>query len=150
MKTICIIFIVVLVIVWILLLSLEKKYEYRKNISFWLTSNPVAKTVFFVVSTIATGILCSALVTEISNSGNLAWQNFYLASSFLPLVDIIGFDLLYNWITYSGDSDILKFNDDEYTDAYIRKNSIEELSEKVKKDIREGKVDYNPWKKSIN
>lgn len=150
MRTICIILIVVLVIVWILLLSLENKYEYRKKISFWLASNPVAKTVFFVVSTIATGILCSALVTEISNSGNLAWQNFYLASSFLPLLDIIVFDFLYNWITYSGDSDILKFNDDDYVSAYVKKESIDVMSEQVKRDIRDGKIKYNPWEKGNN
>lgn len=141
--------IAVFLLLWYFLNQSEKKNNIRSQISIWLSVNPIIKTLLFLITTVITGVLCSSLVTELSTGNSIEWSHFYKVSSFKPLLLVIVIDFIYNWFANSADSDIMKFTDDEYVNAYIKKHSVDSVISRINEDISNGSLKPSDWKKQF-
>ena len=141
---ICSIITIVIIILVLLFQRYEEKWNIKQKLGHYLTINPTLKTIIFIITVVVTGILCSAFVTEINNVNyGIQWKYFYKYDSFYILLVIVAIDFFYNWINSSYDyNEIMKFSDDEFLKAYIRKNCAREIIDKVKSNIKDlDKVD---------
>ncbi|WP_375583924.1 hypothetical protein [Cyclobacterium xiamenense] len=100
---------------------------------------PEVRTGIFILSVLLSGILCSGFITEITINGKLEWFTFYKTTTFWLLCAYAVLLYLYNRFIYLHEKNILRFLDDDYCKAYIINQCLPEITERYKKDIKEGK-----------
>ena len=111
----------------------------RQTIANFFLTNPIAKTVVFVVSVLLSGVLCSAFVAEISSSNGLQWGEFYKKTSFWLIVVYAVFVGYYNVFIYKAETSIEKFKDADYSRAYILHSCMQDIVDKAKDEIQSTK-----------
>lgn len=122
----------------------------RKAIGEFLISNPLLRTISFVVTTVLTGIFCSALVTEMTiDTGIVDYTKIIECPSFKGLATVIIIYLLYNWLTYSYDADMLKYGDVRRINEYIIKNSLPQAAEQIQDRLKDGSLLMEDWRKLL-
>ena len=104
-----------------------------------ILNSPGIKTIIFVLLVMLSGILCSAFVFEISTESGLIWNQFYTKKTFWMIVIYTVVVYFYNKLLYFHEKNVLKFLDDDYCLAYIRKECLPEIVNKYKEDIKSGK-----------
>ena len=124
----------ILLVIWFIA---KKKMSVatREKLCKFLASSPIIKSMLFIITVVATGILCSSFVTEINTTDGLQWTHSLECDSFYWLIMVIVIDFIYNWLTYSNDAEILKFADDKFIIAYVRMHSIDAYVKKINKGI---------------
>lgn len=143
--------IVGLVILWGCLYGFDDRLHVRETIGEYIVQSPLLRTLTFVLTTVLTGILCSAFVSEMTiENGKIDYVHFYNAESFKYLVIVVEVYFIYNWLTYSLDADILKYSDERYVNAYITKKSLPDVVKQVSKKLEDGTLPIDDWKKSFN
>lgn len=105
----------------------------------YIKERPEVRTAIFVISVVLSGVLCSGFITVITVEGHLKWSLFYKQPTFWILCVYSYILYLYNRFLYFHEKDILKFLDDDYCKAYIINQCLPEITERYKKDIKEGK-----------
>jgi len=110
-----------------------------KTVLNYIRDLPEVRTGIFILSVLLSGILCSGFITEITVNGKLEWSSFYQTTTFWILCVYTILLYLYNRFIYLHEKNILKFLDDDYCKAYIINQCLPEITERYKKDIKDGK-----------
>ncbi|TAH00129.1 MAG: hypothetical protein EAZ15_09800 [Sphingobacteriales bacterium] len=110
-----------------------------KTVLNYIRDLPEVRTGIFILSVLLSGILCSGFITEITLNGKLEWSSFYQTTTFWILCVYTIVLYLYNRFIYLHEKNILKFLDDDYCKAYIINQCLPEITERYKKDIKDGK-----------
>lgn len=107
---------------------------------YWIAAldSPTWRAVFFVISTVLSGVLSGGLVTEITLNGTVVWRNFYLANSFWALALLSLLLFLYQRASYLRATDVKQFGDKDYCMAYMRAQCLPEAAQRAKEMIRAG------------
>lgn len=94
----------------------------------YINESPKLRLLLTLALTILIGVFSSLFATEIAPEGILIWSLYSQAFSFWVLItlSIIWLYLHVNFMR--NDSDILRFADDEYCKAHIRKTDLEAYS----------------------
>jgi hypothetical protein len=110
-----------------------------KTVLNYIRDLPEVRTGIFILSVLLSGILCSGFITEITVNGKLEWFTFYKTTTFWLLCVYTILLYMYNRFIYLHEKNILKFLDDDYCKAYIINQCLPEITERYKKDIKDGK-----------
>ena len=110
-----------------------------KTVLNYIRDLPEVRTGIFILSVLLSGILCSGFITEITVNGKLEWFTFYRTTTFWLLCVYTILLYMYNRFIYLHEKNILKFLDDDYCKAYIINQCLPEITERYKKDIKDGK-----------
>ncbi len=90
-------------------------------------------------SLIIAAVLTGAFVFEITVEGVLRWDLFFKTASFYLLTAFaVCTYLYYRFIHTEDDSSVVRFMDDEYCKAYMRKECLPALTKTVNKLIKSG------------
>lgn len=110
-----------------------------KKLLNYIKDLPEVRTAIFILSVLISGILCSGFITEITVNGKLNWASFYKTTTFWLICIYSILLYLYNRFLYLHEKNILKFLDDDYCKAYIINQCLPEITDRYKKEIKEGK-----------
>ena len=99
------------------------------------------RTLSFVFTTIISGVLCGAFITEITVNGKLdwSWNTLKHARFFWGLCIYIVLYLLYSTYFYNSEKNILKYRDLEFCLAYVTKAGLQHISDRWNQDVKDGK-----------
>jgi hypothetical protein len=92
------------------------------------------------VWTVASGVLASAFVVEISTPEGVHWSRTYQVPTFYALIGLAVTVVFYSRALYRHETAIERFRDDSYCKAYMRSQCLPEAAERYKKLIRAGEV----------
>lgn len=90
--------------------------------------------------TVASGVLASAFVVEISTPEGLHWSRTAHAPSFYALIGLAVVVFLYSRALYRHETAVDRFRDDTYCKAYMRSQCLPEAAQRYKKLIRDGDI----------
>ena len=106
-----------------------------------IVRSPGLKAFFNILSVVLSSVFASALVTEITVDGHIVWLLFYKAVSFYILFLICILIFVYNRILYLFETNVLKFMDVNYCNAYMRSKYIPEYADYCTLKIRSGQIE---------
>ena len=95
---------------------------------------------FSLIWTVASGVLCSAFIVEISDSSGLHWSRCLQAPTFYALIGLSILVFLHTRAIYQHETSVERFLDDSYCKAYMRSQCLPEAAQKYKELIRSGQV----------
>lgn len=142
--------IVSLFVLWVILFFFDNSFNLRKVIGIKIIENPLLRTFAFVLTTVLTGIFCSALVSEMTLAdGTIDYYNIYKYPAFKYLTIIVEVFFIYNWLTFTHDADSSKYGDENFVNAYIVKNSLSEAVNQIRQGLKDGTLKVEDWKKAL-
>lgn len=99
--------------------------------------NPIIKAIISVTSTFLTGILCSAIVAELTGSnGVIKWADFYKKATFYIIIALVLLSIVYYVITAKEEYNYRKKLNNKFLDKFIKEKGLDDLSTKVAEAIR--------------
>jgi hypothetical protein len=96
------------------------------------------RAVFFLLSTVLSGVLSGAFIAEITINGKLAWGVFYTAPSFWALGSLSVLLYAYQRALFHRETHVSRFADKDYCLAYMRAQCLPEAAQRYKERIRNG------------
>jgi hypothetical protein len=116
----------------------------RKKIMDELLYSPAGRAAAATVSTFGSGILCGAVVTDITKDGKLVWAKLHLSGEFWITVLLAVLLLIYYIRMYGKDvvnSAVLEhYQDTDILVAMVRKQHIKELAKWSKQQAKLGNL----------
>lgn len=103
--------------------------------------NPITKISIDTLSVISFSVFSGCFVTDITSDGKIIWLNFYHSTSFYILVLLIFLWIPYKKYHYDEEVSVEKFMDDDYCNAYIKKEGLRAAASRMSELIRGGKSD---------
>jgi len=107
---------------------------------YWnrVLDSPTWRAVFFLLSTVFSGVLSGAFIAEITINGKLVWRGFYTAASFWALGGLSVLLYAYQRALLHREGHVSRFSDKEYCLAYMRAQCLPEAAQRYKELIRKG------------
>lgn len=93
---------------------------------------PSGKTFCNVLFTVVAGFFSNCLVTEITQNQQIRWNLLLAAPSLYVLVVCSVILYFYHRAVFNRETDLLKYLDDSYCKAYLRRECLPELTRRYK------------------
>jgi hypothetical protein len=104
----------------------------------WIIDSPALKAVVSTIVTALIGIFSGTMIVDITTAKGIAWKSAPSSLSFWVLLVLVVLFCYFQWITYKVETEIDRFRDLEFCQAYIRSQCLPELAGKYKAQIRAG------------
>jgi len=109
-----------------------------RNLERKLLDSPFSKALFNVCLLILSGVLTNAYISEINTPSGIDWMKTFHVWISLLLAMFSAFAFLFYYRNYLWETDIEKFKDDKYCEAYIKRHCLGEVVEKFNAQIKKG------------
>lgn len=103
----------------------------------WLY-NPILKSIFSVLSVFISGVLCSALITDITVEGKLNWSLLTSRKTFYVILVFVAVSILYSILTAKEELHYRKKINTSFLKKFIEEKGLDEFAEEVSDAIRKG------------
>ena len=100
---------------------------------------PKTKAVVSILTTVITGFLSSALITQITNEkGELIWNSIAKFWTFYTICGLVLVSIVYNFFTAVEETSYRKRIDDSLLENFVEKEGINTLANEINTAIRNG------------